>query len=140
MEKDIQTIPLRIYQSDTHLMVAAPMPGIEPGDIRISIEGDHLVIGGQERGVGQDRRDVLLDEWRIGPYYRDVTLPHIVKGELTNATYGNGVLLLSIPKARTGEQAGRAEIRLQEINSTRGERIGHEGSEIRPAEHAASGS
>jgi HSP20 family molecular chaperone IbpA len=120
MEKDVQTIPLRIYQSETHLMVAAPMPGVEPTDIGITIEGDRLIIRGEERGVGQDRRDVLLNEWRrIGPYYRDAVLPQAVNGSLANATY--------------------AEIRLQEINSTRGEWVGHEGSEIRPADHAASG-
>jgi hypothetical protein len=89
MEKDLQTILLRIYQSDSDLMVV---------------------------------------------------LPQAVNGFLANATYGDGVLLLSMPKARAGETSRRAEIKLREINSTRGEWVGHEGSEIRPADQAASGS
>lgn len=145
MENDVQKIPLRIYQSDTHIMqsdthimVAAPMPGVEPGDVSVTIEGDKLIIEGHERGVGQNRRDVLVDEWKIGPYYRETSLPQAVDGSLTNATYGNGVLLLSMPKAHAGEAAVRTEIQLQEINATRGERVGHAGSEIRPANRHAS--
>ncbi len=92
-ENDVQKIPLRVYQSDTHIMVAAPMPGVEPGDVSVTIEGDKLIIKGHERGVGQNRRDVLLDECKIGPYYREACLPQAVDGSLTNATYGNGVLL-----------------------------------------------
>jgi len=88
--------------------------------------------------VGQNRRDVLLDEWKIGPYSREACLPQAVDGSLTNGTYGNGVLLLSMPKAHAGEGGIGTEIQLSEINATRGERMGHAGSEIRPTSRHAS--
>jgi HSP20 family protein len=132
MASELQNIPVRIDQSDTHIMLAAPMPGVEPEDISLKISGDKVTIKGEERGVGQDRRDVLVEEWRIGPYYREVSLPQPVNGALTNATYGNGVVILAMPKAAAGQKGVEAEIKLQSIAPTRGERVGHSGSDIHP--------
>ena len=33
---------------------------------------------------------MLVEEWRIGPYEREVSLPQPFDGRLTNATYGSG--------------------------------------------------
>jgi HSP20 family protein len=86
MKTETQTVPVRIYQSENQLMLAAPLPGLEPDDISVTIDGDKVVIKGHERGIGQHRRDVLVEEWRIGPYHREVSLPQNVDGTLTNAT------------------------------------------------------
>jgi HSP20 family protein len=132
MANHSQTIPVRIYQSDEQIMVAAPMPGLEPEDISVRIAGDQVEIQGEERGPRQHERDLLLDEWRIGPYYRKVPLPQNVNGPLTNATYGNGVLVLSMPKMGEGERSVLVDFQLQPIASTRGERVGHTGKQIHP--------
>jgi len=68
MEREGQTLPVRLYQTDTHLMLAAPMPGLEPEDIGIEISADAVIIRGAERGAGQHRRDLLVEEWTIGLY------------------------------------------------------------------------
>jgi HSP20 family molecular chaperone IbpA len=57
------------------------------------------MIMGDERDPRQHGDDVIADEWTSGPYYRDISLPMRVDGSLTNATYGNGVLLRSMPKS-----------------------------------------
>ena len=65
-------------------------------------------------------------------------LPQPVDSRLTNATYGNGVLVLSMPKARDAQIGGAEEIRLEVIEATRGERVGHTGRNVQPtttAEH-----
>jgi HSP20 family molecular chaperone IbpA len=82
MKREGQTLPVRLYQTDTHLVLAAPMPGLEPGDIRIEISGTAVSIQGAERGVGQHRRDLSVEEWTIGPYEREVSLPQPVNGSL----------------------------------------------------------
>ena len=38
-------------------MVAAPMPGLEPENISVTIAGVHLTIRGEEWGPGQHERD-----------------------------------------------------------------------------------
>jgi HSP20 family protein len=132
MEREGQTLPVRLYQTDTHLMLAAPMPGLEPEDIGIEISADAVIIRGAERGAGQHRRDLLVEEWTIGPYERNLSLLQPVNGELTNATYGNGVLVLAMPKVRSGERGVSATIRLDQVGSARGERVGHAGHDVQP--------
>ncbi len=126
-----QTLPVRIYHSAKRLMIAAPMPGLEPPDISVSIEADRVIICGDQRGPHQHDLGLLLAEWTIGPYYREVRLAHPVNGQLANATYGNGVLVLSMPKMKPGEPGVPAEIRLQAVTATLGERVGHVGRDIR---------
>ncbi len=127
-----QNVPVRVYQTDRRIMVAAPMPGLEPEDIDVKIVGDRVTIRGELRGVRQDERDLLVSEWTVGPYYREIVLPQSVDGALSNATYGNGVLVLMMPRMQVGLQPTRAEFHLQALEATRGERVGHVGHDIDP--------
>ena len=127
-----QTVPVQMHQTHELLVLAAPMPGLEPEDITVTIRGDHLTICGEYRGSRHDQPEILLSEWTVGPYYREVILPQLVDGELTNATYGNGVLVLSMPKLAPGAQRSKTEFRLQALTDTRGQRVGHIGAHIEP--------
>ena len=127
-KKQTQRLPVRIYESENQYAIAAPLAGLEAGDIHITIDGKHVTIHGKQRGPRQDRLDLLQVEWNIGPYYREIDLPDTVDGSLTNATYGNGVLVLTMPKSNG--TAPRVEFTLEAIHPTRGERIGHVGHEI----------
>src|SRR5262245_28076572 len=127
------TVPVRVYQIDDRIMVAAPLPGLEPEDITVTIAGPRVTIRGVERGPGQHERDLIMAEWTIGPYDRELVLPQPVHGDLANATYGNGVLVLALPKLGTGEPEVATEFRLQPVGATiHGERVGHSGSTITP--------
>jgi HSP20 family protein len=130
MNGEPEHIPVRVYQSSDRLMVAAPLPGVEPGDIAVRVAGDTLTIHGDVRGVHQEDVDLLLEEWAIGPYHREVRLPHPVDGSRANATYGNGVLVLALPKASRGDASGDAEFRLQVVGAPRGQRVGHHGQAL----------
>lgn len=122
-----QPIPVRVYQTEKLVMLAAPMPGLEPEDIFVRIDDRHIVIHGDERGPHQ--RDVVLDiaEWAVGPYHRELDLPAAVDGLEANATYGNGVLVLSMPKISAGAMGTSAEFRLMTVARAYGERVGHIG-------------
>ena len=41
-----QPVPVQIHQNDTCIVIAAPMPGIEPHDIAVAIAGDKVTIHG----------------------------------------------------------------------------------------------
>lgn len=99
----IQQVPLKVYRAIDRLTVAAPMAGIEPGDILVEITDDgRLLIDGKVRAVLKDVKELLLDEWSSGAYYRDYLLPDTVDGSQAVATYGNGVLVVTFPiSART---------------------------------------
>jgi HSP20 family protein len=127
-----QPLPVRVYRSHHRIMVVAPMPGLEPPDISITVTGERVTIHGRERGPHQHDRDLILAQWAIGPYEGEVTLPEPVEGPLTNATYGNGVLVLAMPKVAPGQRGVAAEITLATLEATRGERVGHVSRAVRP--------
>jgi HSP20 family protein len=129
-KRQAKRLPVRIYQSENQFALAAPVAGLEPGDITVAIEGKRVTIQGKERGPHQHDLDLLKAEWTIGPFFREVVLPKNVDGSLANATYGNGVLVLTMPKANGREKPTRTEFTLEAIEPTRGERIGHVGHKI----------
>ena len=112
-------------------MVAAPMPGLEPGDIRVSVSGDEVTIRGALRGPHQDERDLSVAEWAIGPYHRDLTLAQPVDGDRANGTYGNGVLVLALPKAELGTRGRASRFTLDVVSPTHGTHVGHAGRDLR---------
>lgn len=127
-----QTVPVQVHQTDDLMVLAAPMPGLEPQDISVVIAGDKVTIQGSYRGSRQEKGDLVLAEWTIGPYARELALPQPVNGALTNATYGNGVLMLAMPKLPRGSAESYTEFKLEVVEATVGQRIGHTGSEMRP--------
>src|SRR5437899_8399440 len=72
----LQQIPIKVYRTADRLMVAAPMPGLQPEDILVEVtDTGHVILQGEVRGLLKDVKELLLDEWTVGGYYRDVGLP-----------------------------------------------------------------
>ncbi|HXV78744.1 MAG TPA: Hsp20/alpha crystallin family protein [Candidatus Binatia bacterium] len=127
-----QKLPVRVHRADGRITVAAPMPGLSPDEINITIMENAVLLRGEKQGSGEPDLDLIVNEWAAGPYAREITLPDPVRGDLANATYGNGVLVLSLPTVKKGDKSVRASFQLQPVSATRGERIGHTGREIHP--------
>jgi hypothetical protein len=69
---------------------------------------------------------------RRSPNDRELRLSSSVDRRLTNVRYGNGVLVVAMPKASTVERAGATQIGLTAIEATRGEHVGHGGRAPQP--------
>lgn len=116
-----QEVPVNIYREGDRLMIAAPMPGMEPGSVRIDVRGRALTIDAELRGPGQDRTQQYLQrEWSVGPYRRTVDLPVDVDAEAANAVYNNGVLVVILPVT---DDTSPDTIRMSKVGTTRGRRI-----------------
>jgi HSP20 family molecular chaperone IbpA len=120
-------VPVRMYQDEDRIMLAAPLPGLQAGDISVRINGRRVTIHGEQRGPAQPGPAVILEEWTPGPYHREVDLPGPVNGTTTNASYGNGVLVLTMPKTGQDETDVRHEFKLEVTEATRGRYSGHQG-------------
>lgn len=126
----MHTVPAKVYRTPLRVMVAVPMPGLEPADISVEVTpAVTLVIRGRQRGGLKGLKDEILNEWSAGEYERMVALPTPVDGELANVTYGNGVLVVALP---TASQTRPAHLTLSTLSSTRGLRAGNMGRPIRP--------
>jgi HSP20 family protein len=128
-------VPVKMYQAGERLTIAAPMPGLEPVDVlvRVTAEGS-LELYGKRRGPRQDQMDLLLDEWSVGPYARTLPLPYPVDGTRADVTYGNGVLVVALPRAA---QTLAAELTLETVALARGQYVGSHGKEATPTTTAA---
>lgn len=121
----LQQIPVKVYRSSDRLMVAAPMPGLQPEDILVQVtENGHLMIQGELRGLLKDIKELLIDEWSVGGYYRELPLPDTVDGTLANVSYGNGVLVVALP---ISERTHPASLTLDTVAPSRGEHMGKSG-------------
>ncbi len=128
-------MPVKMYQSPERLTVAAPMPGLEPADISVRVTEDGtLALRGKRRGPRQGEMDLLVDEWSVGPYERTLALPCAVDGQLADVTFGNGVLVVVLPKAA---RTRAADLTLEPIGHARGQRVGSHGKGLTPTTTAA---
>jgi HSP20 family protein len=85
-----QHIPIKVYRTDQRLMVAAPMAGLEPENIVVEVTvEDRLILHGDLRGRLKEVKELLLDEWSVGVYHRELALPVAVNATCANVTYGN---------------------------------------------------
>jgi HSP20 family protein len=149
----MQLVPVNVFRTPDRLTVAAPMPGLLPEDISITVTAENLLeINGALRGVPADVqvfhypvptrrgsartkiveevRELVLQEWTVGSYYRGLELPIAVDGRRATATYGNGVLVVALP---TAKKPVPARIELTTVGAGRGERVGSAGHPVKRA-------
>lgn len=127
-----QVLPVNVYETDVDLMVVAPVPGIHPEDVEVTVRGDTLTIRSDMRGSLEETKNYLRHEWHYGPYTRVVTLPFPVDADKANARLGNGVLTLALPKA---EKTKPKRIMLRRLSPTEGEYAHHGAAEFSPEEY-----
>lgn len=119
------SVPINMYEEDGRIMVATPLPGMEPASIAIDIEARHLRISTEMRGPGQTRtQQYLVQEWTSGPYERRVDLPKPVDATRANASYDNGVLVVMLPIA---DRAVIGAIHMTKTGTARGQAVGQTG-------------
>jgi HSP20 family protein len=91
-------LPLDAYSTKEEIVILASLPGVSPEDVEITIEGDTLVIKG-EVPEPPANVDYVLRERRFGPFSRTLTFNIPVQADKAEASFSNGLLTLSVPKA-----------------------------------------
>ena len=94
--------PVDIFDNDGEIVLKAELPGLEKEDIDISVEDNLLTVRGErkrEKEVTDNDKGVFRSERAFGSFSRSFTLPTTVAMDKINASYKNGVLTLSLPKA-----------------------------------------
>ncbi|MBV9690338.1 MAG: Hsp20/alpha crystallin family protein [Ktedonobacteraceae bacterium] len=121
----VQQIPVKMYRAAERLTVAAPMPGLLPEDIVVEVNSDsHLLLRGELRGMLKDIKELLVDEWSVGGYYRELALPDSVDAERANVTYRNGVVVVALP---ISTRTIPAILTLEKVGMDHGEYVGNAG-------------
>ncbi len=91
-------LPLDVYTTDNEIVVVAPVPGVNPDDVEITLEGDTLTIKGEIKPP-LENVDYLMQERAYGPFMRTLLLNIPVDIDKAEAKFENGLLTLTLPKA-----------------------------------------
>ncbi len=91
------TPSIESFVRNGQLIVRADLPGIDPKEVEVAIEGNRLVLRG-ERHVREERKeaDYLYKEVAYGRFERAVDLPDGVDKDSIKATYHDGVLEITM--------------------------------------------
>jgi HSP20 family protein len=98
-DERIYQLPVDVYSTANELVIEASVPGIDPDNVEITLEGETLTIKGQRLGT-LDNVDYIIQERRHGAFARTLTLNVSVQADEAEAVFEQGVLKLTIPKAK----------------------------------------
>ena len=103
---------LDVAETDDAIIVKAETPGIDPGEIEVSVTGDLLTIKGEkkeEKTAAQHRV-----ERRYGRFERTVAMPGGVDPSKVSAGFNQGVLTVTLPK-REASKRKSVKIKVNEV-------------------------
>ena len=98
-------LSIDVFQTPKAIVVKSTIAGVKPEDIDISINNDMLTIRGRREltEVVEDQ-NYLFRECYWGSFSRSVILPVEIEANKIEATIENGVLSVTLPKAKNAQQ------------------------------------
>ena len=90
-----------VFESEKAIVVRVELAGVTSGDVRVSLDGEWLVIQG-ERRLGACEEGVVYHAAGIrqGPFRLELPLPAAVDPAGVEARYERGLLRIALRKAR----------------------------------------
>jgi HSP20 family protein len=89
-----------IYETDQALTLVMEMPGVDKGNIDISVENDVLTVAGRVDFSKYEKLQPVYTEYIVGHYRRSFSLsPSRVDQDKIRAEMKDGVLTLTLRKA-----------------------------------------
>jgi HSP20 family protein len=88
-----------VRETEDKVVVEAELPGMDPKDVDVRLEGDTLLISGERKHEKEEKtRGFHRVERSYGRFERQLDLPYGIDPDKVEATYKNGVLTLEIAK------------------------------------------
>jgi HSP20 family protein len=90
---------LDLYESGDRLIAVVELPGMRKEDIDISLHDGTLTISGERKRESTNGEKSQRTERYVGTFRRSVALPTRVDASKVTATYEDGILKVTLPKA-----------------------------------------
>jgi HSP20 family molecular chaperone IbpA len=107
VSKEEKTVPARYYvqntdilETDDALTVVMEIPGVEKKNVDVSIENDVLRVEGRIDFTKYDGMEPLYTEYNVGHFARAFTLSDKIDQQQITAQLDDGVLTLTLKKAK----------------------------------------
>lgn len=90
-----------VYETDKAVVVETALSGINPDDVKVSVEKGVLTLQGESKKESEiEEKNYYRKEIRSGSFFRQVALPAAVIEDKVAAEFKDGVLKVSCPKAQ----------------------------------------
>lgn len=91
---------LDVFEDEDKVSVQVEVPGMKKDDFDISLHDDVLTVTGERKAESEQQKGESFRRERVfGSFRRSVTLPAPVKGDEVKASYQDGILTVTLPKA-----------------------------------------
>ncbi len=90
---------LDLYQNKDNLVAVIELPGMRKEDIEISLHDGTLTISGERKAGSSNGEKAERTERYVGVFRRSIALPTRVDANKVSATYRDGILTVTLPKA-----------------------------------------
>lgn len=102
------TAPVNIRETDTEYQLDVIAPGLKKEDFNISVDKDVLSISFEQKQEEEEKTDkIIRNEYQYRSFKRNFTLSDKINASDIKATYTDGVLHVSLPKATPAEAPTR---------------------------------
>ena len=89
-----------VSESPEAFVIKAELPGVNKSDVRITLRDNLLTVKGEKRQEKEEKeKNYHRIERSYGSFERSFSLPDGVKGDKIDASYKDGVLTITLPKA-----------------------------------------
>jgi HSP20 family protein len=109
-----RAMPVDLFKEGDRYILAADLPGIDPGSVDVDVDGQLLTIRAQRTAAEREGAKWLTQERPVGAFMRQFSLGDGIDVEHISASYENGVLSVIIPLAE------RAKPRKVQVETARG--------------------
>jgi HSP20 family protein len=92
--------PTNVLETKEAFVVRSEVPGLAESDVSVSVEDEALVIRGERKVDVPEGYRVHLSERRPYAFTRKIPLPARVEADAVSATLKDGVLTVTLPKAK----------------------------------------
>jgi len=93
------TPALDLYQNNDNVVAVVEVPGMRKEDIDISLHDGMLTIAGERQSSSSEGENAERTERFTGKFRRSITLPTRVDADKVSASYKDGILTVTLPKA-----------------------------------------
>lgn len=92
--------PVNVAGTADEVVVSAELPGVDPAQLDVSVEGRVLTLSGKHTGEPRDESwTVYRQERPSGSFMRTVRLPFDVDPDRIAARYEHGILRITLPRS-----------------------------------------
>jgi len=93
-----------IVENPEGFEIHAELPGVKQDEVKITLHDNVLTLSGEKKQeITEDKDNILRIERSYGRFERSFSLPNTVKSDTVRASFEDGVLKITLPKAEAAK-------------------------------------